>query len=236
MRCFDTLRDMAKIIAIANQKGGVGKTTIAVNLAHGLALERECRTLLVDADPAASAVKWFRRRADTEIPYTLTGGAQANIHRTLPRLVKEGGYEYALIDCPAGASNITRSALMAADLILVPVQPSLLDFDAADDLLPILTQIYEARPEIEVGVIISRKQSGNNTYSKEARAAARQYFQTDEDLSISIFKSEIYNRMDLVRAYSAGKTIFEYRSSSYSVTEFRNLTEEVLQCLNVTTV
>ena len=229
------VKDMAKIITIANQKGGVGKTTIAVNLAHGLALEQGAKILLVDADPAASAIKWFRRRGDADVPYTLTGGAQANIHRTLPRLVQEGGYDFALIDCPAGSSNITRSALMAADLVLVPVQPSLLDFDAADDLLPVLTQINEAKPETQIGVVISRKQSGNNTYSKEARSAARQFFQMEEGLPISIFRSEIYNRMDLVRAYSDGKTIFEHRSSSHSVTEFRNLTEEVLQCLNVQT-
>lgn len=226
---------MAKIIAIANQKGGVGKTTIAVNLAHGIAIEQVCKMLLVDADPSASAIKWFRRRGHAEIPYTLTGGAQVNIHRTLPRLVQEGGYAYAVIDCPAGSSNITRSALMAADLILVPVQPSLLDFDAADDLLPILTQISEAKPETKIGVVISRKQSGNNTYSREARSAAHRFFQVEDGLPISIFTAEIYNRMDLVRAYSAGKTIFEHRSKSQSVIEFRTLTEEVLQCLNAPT-
>jgi len=212
------------IIVIANQKGGVGKTAITVHLAHGLQRELGGKMLVVDADPAASVYKHFRRRTTGDPPYTLAGGAQVDIHVRLPQLLKAGGFDTCIVDCPAGASNITRSALRIADLVIVPVQPSLCDFDAAEELLPVLREISEVRNEMRVMVVVSRKLPGNNAYSREARAAATQFF-TIEGVNVLV----------VVRAYTDGKTLFEYGSCGVSCSEFNNLTEEVAQCLTAAT-
>jgi chromosome partitioning protein len=219
------------IIAVANQKGGVGKTAITVHLAHALMRELSAKILVVDADPGASVFKHFRRRSSGPPPFVLTGGAQPDLHRHLPGLLTTGGYDHCIIDCPAGASNITRSAMMAADIILVPVQPSFCDFDSAEELMPIAKQITEAKPGLQVLVVISRKLPGNNTYSKEAKAAAAQFFAT-EGVNVRILNQEIMNRAEIVRAYSEGKTVYE-RSSNGSRSEFDNLAEEIAQCLTV---
>lgn len=218
------------IIAVANQKGGVGKTAITVHLAHGLIRELSAKILVVDADPAASVFKHFRRRESGGPPFTLTGGAQPDLHRHLPRLLESGGYDHCIVDCPAGVSNITRSAMMAADIILVPVQPSFCDFDSAEELMPIAKQITEVRPEVQVLVVISRKLPGSNTYSREAKAAAAQFFET-EGVNMRVLNQEITNRAEIVRAYSEGKTVYERSSAGASRLEFDNLAEEIAQCL-----
>jgi len=223
------------IIVTANQKGGVGKTAIAVHLAHGLQRELGGKVLVVDADPAASVYKHFRRRELGDPPYTLAGGAQPDIHARLPQLLHAGGFDHCIVDCPAGASNITRSALRIADLVIVPVQPSFCDFDSAEELMPILQDISEVRRDLKVMVVISRKLPGNNAYSREARSAAAQVFQL-AGVNISVARQEISNRAEMVRAYTDGKTVFEYGRGGVSKLEFNNLTEEVAACLSLSAI
>jgi chromosome partitioning protein len=179
--------------------------------------------------------KHFRRRELGDPPYTLAGGAQPDIHARLPQLLHAGGFDHCIVDCPAGASNITRSALRIADLVIVPVQPSFCDFDSAEELMPILRDISEVRRDLKVMVVISRKLPGNNAYSREARSAAAQVFQM-EGVNISVAHQEISNRADVVRAYTDGKTIFEYGRGGISKMEFDKLTEEVAACLNLSAV
>ena len=219
-------------IVIANQKGGVGKTAITVHLAHGLMEELASKVLVVDADPGASVYKHFRRRTSGDPPYSLAGGAQPDIHIHLPHLMRAGNFDHCVVDCPAGASNVTRSALRIADLVIVPVQPSFCDFDAAEDLMPILRDISEVHKDLQVMIVISRKLPGNNSYSKEAHLAAQQYFAM-EGVNVQVAKQEISNRAEIVRAYTDGKTLYEYKKRGVSCMEFVNLTEEVAACLNV---
>lgn len=216
---------MANVLAIANQKGGVGKTAIAVNLAAALTI-RKHRVLLIDADPQANSFKWFRRRPERlPVPYTIVGGAQQDINRYVPQLMERGKYDYVLIDCPAGQSRITRSALISSDYILVPVMPSLCDFDAAEEFLPLLKDVIAVRPKTQIGICISRKMAGQSRESVEARAAVFNFFSVD--LPITILTSEICERRaEVVRSYTESITVFE-RSKSVSASEFARLAEEI---------
>ena len=92
------------IIGVLNQKGGVGKTTVAVNVAAVLA--QRSRVLMVDADPQGSALAWSAAREETPI-FPVVGLAKATLHRDMPELSKD--YSHVVID---GAPRVT-------DLVMV---------------------------------------------------------------------------------------------------------------------
>jgi chromosome partitioning protein len=119
---------VAAVVAVANRKGGSGKTTLAVNLAAILG-ERSPAALL-DADPQGSAAAWL---PDTEaLPVVPVPDPEA-LGRALER--SRGGRGLVVVDCPPFDPEITAAAIRSADLVVVPVAPSPLDLRAVAPLL-----------------------------------------------------------------------------------------------------
>src|SRR3954453_19244585 len=118
---------MAAVIAVANQKGGCGKTTLAMNLAGVLAREGRMKVLLIDADPQASAQQWAMRSGDNGIGFEVMTHPHEDIHRKVRQMAGKA-FDVILIDCPPGASratagkdsqtSISRMAILSADLVL----------------------------------------------------------------------------------------------------------------------
>ena len=107
-------------IALLNQKGGVGKTTLATNLAACFALAGQS-VLYIDADPQGSGLDWSAARQQKPL-FNVVGLPKNTIHRDLPTLAVP--YHYAFIDGPPRVYNVAKWAIMAADLVMIPVQPS----------------------------------------------------------------------------------------------------------------
>src|SRR5262249_22729801 len=140
-------------LAVANTKGGTGKTTTAVYLAAGL--HRLGRTLLLDCDPQRSAEVWSSH--DPIWPFPVVSRAPPDTLRMLPELGR--GFEYVVIDTPPGDVAIIKSAVMAADLVLVPASPTGLDLNRLMPTVELLREAEISHP-FEFGVLLTRVRRG----------------------------------------------------------------------------
>lgn len=119
-----------KLLAVINGKGGVGKTTTAVNIATALA-NRGLKTLLIDTDPQASASWWVERGDEGAFPFEVVTESDPQMLRRVRDL---GGYDVAVVDTqPALSSEALRTVVQASDFILVPTPPSAMDLSVVID-------------------------------------------------------------------------------------------------------
>ena len=138
---------LAKIIVLVNQKGGCGKTTLAMNLGAGIAILANKKVLVVDGDPQGTATKWASNAEEGKpYPGTISGLANCaqNAHKEIRKYLKD--YHYILVDCPPAVDNpFTDSVLMVADLALIPIIPSPADFYASVGIVKVINQVAALR-------------------------------------------------------------------------------------------
>lgn len=147
-----------KIIAIISQKGGAGKTTLAVHLATAAASAGHA-TAIIDLDPQATAASWGDRRA-TGAPEVISGQAAR-----LPALVKvarENGADFLVLDTAPNADQVVSLAARAADLVLIPCRP------AAFDLQAIETTLMLAKAAMKPAYVVLNAVPPRSTVGKEA--------------------------------------------------------------------
>jgi chromosome partitioning protein len=204
-------------ISFLNQKGGVGKTTLAVHVADALA-RRKMRVLLVDADPQGSALDWAAsRQGDPMFP--VAGLPRASIHKELPALAR--GYETVIIDGPPRVYDVARSAIMASDLILIPVQPSPYDVWAAKEIVDLLREAAVSKPNLKSAFVINRR--------IVKTALGRDVVEALADYPIPVLRATICQRVALAESAARGQTVFEAAPDHAAVKELRALVEEILE-------
>ncbi len=122
------------IVAFLNQKGGVGKSTLSIHMATALAL-RGSRVLLVDADPQHSALDWqASRQTDPLLP--VIGLPTKTLHKEVAMHARN--YDHIIIDGPPRVNELARAAILASDIVLIPVNPSPYDVWAAAEIVQLL--------------------------------------------------------------------------------------------------
>lgn len=206
---------MPKVIAILNQKGGVGKTTLAVHLATALARKKRS-VILLDADPQGSALDWAAARQGNPL-FPVVGLPKSSIHKELPTLA--ANYEIVVIDGPPRVYDVARSAIMAADLVLVPVQPSPYDVWAAKEIIDLLTEASVFKPSIRKAFVINRKIA--NT------AIGRDVAQALSDYPIPVLSSAICQRVAFAESATQGLTVYELDPDMLASQEMDALAAEV---------
>jgi chromosome partitioning protein len=227
------------IIAVANMKGGCGKTTTCMNLASGFAAAGY-RVLLVDADPQGSATQWRAMRTDEKAPFEVIALPTTAIARELKALADNSSYEVILIDCPAGGldkardagQDIARSAVRVASAVIVPIRPSPVDYVACSNIMPMLADVAAVRGDLRVLLLINQKQSSSRL-GRQARDAALEFFITP-GLNITLLETEINLRTIYAEAALAGQTVLEYGADPKATQEVVALTKEVVECLSAT--
>src|SRR5215213_9435213 len=141
------------IVGVLSQKGGVGKTTIAINVAATLALRGQ-RVLLVDADPQGSSLAWSSAR-DRDPLFPVIGMAKPSLHQDLPTMAKD--YDVVVIDGAPRLDALGRSVILASDLVIIPVQPSPLDLWAAAHTLELVREAQQFKATLKVALVVNRK-------------------------------------------------------------------------------
>lgn len=207
------------IISFLNQKGGVGKTTLAIHVADALS-RRNKRVLLVDADPQGSALDWaaVRRR---ESLFAVAGLPRASIHKELPTLAQ--GYDAVIIDGPPRVYDVARSAIMASDVVLIPVQPSPYDVWAAKQIVDLLQEATVFKPNLKSAFVINRKIV--NT------ALGRDVVNALADFPIAVMKASVCQRVALAESATLGQTVFETVPDHPAVKELLSLVDEILELM-----
>jgi chromosome partitioning protein len=203
-------------ISILSQKGGVGKTTLSIHLCHALSL-KGFNPILIDSDPQGSSLDWSLARQGERL-FPVVALDRPIIHKELPRLMR--GYEFAVVDGAPRLSDLTRSAIMASDLIVIPVQPSPLDVWAIHEVVTLIEEARVYNDSLKAVFLVSRKIV--NT------AIARDFLEVLDTYNIPILESQIAQRVVFAESLASGSTVLEIAPFSQAAKEIRQLCKEIL--------
>ncbi|MBX7223142.1 MAG: AAA family ATPase [Blastocatellia bacterium] len=211
----------AKIIAVANQKGGSGKTTISMHLA-GAFCRRGNKVLVVDADVQATATRWAASANDEEpFPASVTGlsAAEGKVHREVKKFVND--YDWIIIDCPPAAdSPVPKSALLIADLGIIPVIPSPPDLWAAIGIREVIEHCLVFNEQLQTRIVVNQLQSNTNV--------AREVSELLPEYNIPVFETRIGMRTVYRQAAGIGSTVHALGyDAKTAILEIETLTDEV---------
>jgi chromosome partitioning protein len=193
-------------IAIISQKGGTGKTTLALNLA--VAAERDGRSsVIIDLDPQASAKAWHDSR-EAEAPIVVS--AQAARLPEILETSKQHGAEFILIDTAPHSESSALAAARVADLVLIPCRPGILDLRAIASSADIC-----ALAKVNAAVILNSVPP-KGSLTSEAEEAVRNY-------GLPTVPVQIGHRMAFVHSLTAGQAVLEFESTGKAVEEIKSL-------------
>jgi chromosome partitioning protein len=208
---------MAKIIAVAQQKGGAGKTTLVAHLAAALAVRG--RVAVLDIDPQKSLARWHALRAASSkaaAPIQLIDISGWRLAQALDRA--RDAHDLILIDTPPQIGTDSRIAIRGADLVLLPLQPSPPDLWAAEGTLRLA--IEEKRP---VALAFNRA---------PARSRLRSLMEVElRGRALRLLRTSLGNRAGFATAFAQGLGITEASASSAGALELTALAEEITALL-----
>lgn len=205
------------IVALLNQKGGVGKTTLATHIAGELAMRGQS-VILLDADPQGSSLDWTQRRSQQGLPrlFSAVGLARETLHQEAPELARRA--DHVVIDGPPRIAALARSALLAAERVLIPVQPSPYDLWASAEMVALIREAQVFRPALRAAFVINRRVS-TTVIGREARQA----------LAEQPLRTEVHQRIVFADSVAAGRLAREMAPDSAAAREITALADELLR-------
>jgi chromosome partitioning protein len=210
------------VICLLNQKGGVGKTTLALNLAGAFALAGDS-VLYVDADPQATALDWSAIRGETAPLFNLVAMPRNTLHTQLPTL--SGNYQWTFIDGPPLAGDVAKSAILASDLIIVPLQPSGADKWSTEKILNLISEARFYKPDVNAVMTVNRKTVGT-AIGKHFREGIEADYP-----DFPVLRTEIGQYVAFAEALTTGKTVMEIDPKGTAATQIEALAHEIRKVL-----
>jgi chromosome partitioning protein len=203
------------IVAFLNQKGGVGKSTLSIHVATALAL-RGKTVLLVDADPQHSALDWqASRQTDPLLP--VIGLPTKTLHKEVAMHAKN--YDHIIIDGPPRVNELARAAILASDIVLIPVNPSPYDVWAAAEIVQLIGEAAVYKEKLIAAFVVNRKIVGT--------AIGRDVTGALADYALPVLASSVGQRVAFAESAATGSTVLETDPKSAAAQEINALTDEL---------
>lgn len=210
---------MSKIIAVLNQKGGAGKTTLSTNLARALQLAGD-KVLLVDSDPQGSARDWNAAGKGELVP--VVGLDRPTLAKDIQAI--KSGYDWLIIDGAPQIAELAVAAIKCADVILIPVQPSPYDIWACEDLVDIIKARQEVTDGKPKAAFVMSRVIKNTQLSKEIGAALAGY-------DLPVFQQFTSQRVIYPKSAATGLSVFDVDESGEAAAEIRAIAQELKEFL-----
>ena len=205
------------IISLLNQKGGVGKTTLAVNLA-GQLTQFGKRVLLIDADPQGSALDWSTAREGAPL-FPVVGLPRPTVHKEIKGF--SGDYDHIVIDGAPRVTDLARSVIMASDLVVIPVQPSPYDIWSAEEVVGLVNEGAIYKEKLKSCFVINRK-IVNTAIGRDVKEALANY-------DLSILDVTVGQRVVFAEAVASGLVVSEVDPKSSAAIEIEAFANELLK-------
>jgi chromosome partitioning protein len=209
------------IIAVVNQKGGTGKTTVATNLAVLFAGQTR-EVLLVDADPQGSALEWQRDRPGQLPQVSVVGLPAPNLHREIPRL--QAKYPVILIDGGGRVTATARATVAVADFLLVPTMASIPDARSTQHFFQdVVEEVASIKGRVSGAILFTMVKTGT-VFNVSGQGSMK-------DLGYPVLETTLSHRITYQEAFAHGMGVREYDPRSKAAEEVQALFRELQEGL-----
>jgi chromosome partitioning protein len=220
---------MGLAIAIANQKGGVGKTTVTMNLAAAFA-EEGYNVYVADADEQQSCMSWAATTDPSKaLPFRVGSIAklEKNIGREIANLAND--FDIVLIDCPPNIANLTTGRVLAvADATIVPTNTSPLEMWSSQGMIALIERTRASSPEAKFAILVNKSNKKSILYRELSKLLA--------ESSVLMFESTMSDRECYPQAAALGRTVFDATGvragKKEAKQELKALVEELIALLS----
>jgi chromosome partitioning protein len=207
---------LSKVITISQQKGGTGKTTLAVHLAMAFIKYHNLKVAIIDTDPQGSLGKWFMIRSEKKVSNeNLTFKTASLWGAQYESKTLKNDHDIVIIDTPPKIESDARPAIEAADLVLIPMAASHVDFWATGAIVEIAKKANK-----KILVQINRSSQRSKLINKTNDFI--------KSLNLTSTKTIIGNRQIYTSSMGEGKTAVEKQKKGSAVEEIKNLSEQII--------